>query len=145
MAIGKVSGEEKKMLCERCRNFFPISEIKYIKKGVDSKIALCSACRQNQPNAQVKKAANETAAQASKAKAAPTYFCARCKYKFNINLGSLTRLKCPYCGKNDMIVEDRKASSNDLLRDDAVKFVPKEEEERLDFKLLRIKPRNNKI
>lgn len=99
--------DEKKALCERCRNFFPYSEIRYMPKGKDSMIALCSSCRT--------KAAAESKESKKEDSGKMPFFCARCKYKFKYDPKSITNFKCPYCGKNDKIIKDKRPSAAKLL------------------------------
>ena len=40
-----------------------------------------------------------------------SYICTRCKYKFKHNPAGEVFLKCPYCGKDDRIIEDKAANS----------------------------------
>lgn len=37
------------------------------------------------------------------------YFCGKCGYKFNFNLAKkkIVNLRCPYCGRNDLLERDR--------------------------------------
>lgn len=100
--------EEKKILCERCRKFFSIGEIRYIPKG-DSRVALCNSCREINITESAK---SEEAKKSSK----QPYFCARCKYKFKHNPKGMAALKCPYCGKSDKIILDKPENAEKLLQ-----------------------------
>ena len=99
--------ELRKILCERCRKFFPLGQIKYMPTGNDSRMALCSKC-QDIPIEDRKKKADEDK---------KPYFCARCKYKFKFIQNGLTNIKCPYCGKNDKIVADRAGNTSSLIKE----------------------------
>jgi Trm5-related predicted tRNA methylase len=104
--------EERTMLCEKCRNFFPIAEIKYmvnIAKGKDEKIALCTSCRAKH-KLEIPKA--------KKADPQKTpYFCVRCRYKFKHSPHGETNLKCPFCGKDDKIILDKAPSTERMIKE----------------------------
>ena len=97
----------RNMLCEWCRGFFPISEVAYFPKG-NSKIALCKACREKgtkdksilneeEDYEEVKKKTSKISKD--------SYYCRRCKYKFRFAPVNETKLKCPYCGREDTVIE----------------------------------------
>ena len=99
------------MLCEFCRGFFPLSEIRYVPKG-NSKIALCEECRARDKKEGAKKKVKEEIKEEYIIKESKTdkikkdsYFCRRCKYKFKFAPVNDTNLKCPYCGRIDSVVE----------------------------------------
>jgi|GEM_PF-1004230 len=132
--------EEKKMLCERCRGFFPVSDIKYMPKGLNSKVALCSKCR-----ALASVVDSKGKVKPAKSSEKKTFFCVKCRYKFTVNLDNFTRLKCPFCGTSDKIIEHNSGSSDDLVKDTSVKFVNEEEEDdKPGFKLLKIRSKSRK-
>ena len=90
--------DNRKIVCNRCRRFVSISDIKYMPNGKDSMIAICSACRA--------KTSAETKSQQNTAKPQKKrYFCERCRYKFRFDPASVTNLRCPMCGKKDKITE----------------------------------------
>jgi protein-arginine kinase activator protein McsA len=107
--------DARKMICDRCHKAVPLSDIKYLPKSNDSKIALCSECRAKtlpespaaKPSKQAKKSAEDLR---------PVYFCGRCRYKFKHNHDGVTNLKCPYCGKSDKIAEYHSSSAETLLK-----------------------------
>ena len=71
------------------------------------------------------------------------FFCVRCRYKFKAKDGITKALKCPFCGKTDKIIQDKKETSDNLINDTAIKFVQNQEpEEKPGFKLLKIKRKN---
>jgi DNA-directed RNA polymerase subunit RPC12/RpoP len=99
--------ELRKILCERCRKFFPLGQIKYMPTGNDSRMALCSKCMAIPVEDRKKKI--ESIKQ--------PFFCVRCKYKFNFSPNGVTGLKCPYCGKDDKIVLDKPGSASTLIKE----------------------------
>jgi transcription initiation factor IIE alpha subunit len=99
--------ELRKILCERCRKFFPMGQIKYVPTGNDSRMALCMKCM-NIPIEDRKKNAESSRV---------PYFCVRCKYKFKYNPDGLHNAKCPYCGQDDKLVEDRAGNTTHLIKE----------------------------
>ena len=101
---------DRPMICDRCRRAVPMSEMKYLPKGKDQRIALCSDCRAKflakEKEGDVKKDANKS-----------MYFCMRCNFKFKYDSKGETNLKCPYCGKSDKVAPYRPPSADALLRD----------------------------
>jgi hypothetical protein len=107
--------DSRQVLCERCRKFVQISDIKYLPKGNDSKMAICKNCLKTFgiPGSQIKKTLSDGAT------AMQPYFCARCNYKFKFNASSRTSLRCPYCGKSDKITEEKARSTAQLLKENS--------------------------
>lgn len=99
----------RKMICDRCRRAVPIADVKFLPKGKDSKITLCSMCRD-------RNATDEKEATVQKASQRKPYFCARCRYKFQFSPTRITDIKCPYCGGGDKIIEAEVKSSEALLK-----------------------------
>lgn len=104
--------DTRKVLCERCKQFFPYSLIKYMPKGNDARIALCESCR-----AKFKTDSKIGGSKSGSSSSKKPYFCARCRYKFKFDHSGLTNLKCPYCGKDDKIIKDDVPNTERLLRD----------------------------
>lgn len=103
--------ESREMICGRCHNPAPISEIQYVPVGVGSKIAMCASCR-------AKSNLNSSSVPRSK-EVSPgknQYFCSRCRYRFKFTQSSMTNLKCPYCGKTDKIKEYKDLSAEELIK-----------------------------
>lgn len=100
----------KRYLCEKCRQFFPFTEIQYLKKGDDAKIALCTKCRarSQQEDSVKKKVKDENAGKTP-------YFCTRCRYKFTFGDKGVTNRKCPFCGKGDKLIIDKIEDINKLI------------------------------
>jgi len=99
--------DTRQMICEHCRNSFPISEIKYMPKG-STKVALCNGCREKQRTLEPpsrKQVPNKK-----------PYLCQRCSYKFRFNPNSVSNMRCPYCGKADQVVELEEASADKLVK-----------------------------
>jgi DNA-directed RNA polymerase subunit RPC12/RpoP len=107
----------RKMICDRCHQAVPLSDVKYLPKGNDSKMALCSACRaQSLPEASQIKSSKAGTAKTPPKDTRPAYFCGRCRYKFKYSADGVTNLKCPYCGKSDKIVEYKVGSAEMLIK-----------------------------
>ena len=105
-------GDQRRVLCDRCRKFSTFSDIKYLPKG-DGKMALCRTCIKQfttAPNPALKK-------QVSSDSSVINYFCQRCRYKFKYNTARHAILKCPYCGKDDKIMEDKIISADHLVKE----------------------------
>lgn len=100
------------MICDRCHKSVPIPDIKYLPKGKDSRIALCSACRSK---TDIMKEINESVKKAVPQK--KVYFCSRCKFKFKFDPKGVSNLSCPYCGKADRVVEHKMDSADALLKE----------------------------
>ena len=98
--------EDKRLvICDRCKKSVPVSDIRFVPKGKDSKTALCTACRVR----------SELSKKESPDIPKIHFMCARCNYRFNYNPLGRTNLKCPYCGKSDKIEEYRESSAAELL------------------------------
>jgi DNA-directed RNA polymerase subunit RPC12/RpoP len=103
--------DERQMICDRCRRAVPISDMKYMPKGDGGRIGLCSACRAKfNPEEEIKKEAKKAIGSKKQ------YFCTRCRYKFTYDPKSITNLKCPYCGKEDHVIEHKMQSADKLLK-----------------------------
>ena len=99
--------EERKLLCDRCRKFVPVKDIRYTSYENNKKIALCTECR----------ARNIVPKKISTIKPEKEeYLCTRCKYKFKHNKNSLTNLLCPFCGKADRIIPDKAHTADELVK-----------------------------
>jgi len=107
--------ESRQMICDWCRKAVPISDVRYVPKGNDSRTALCTICRAKHEN---------TGLQPVK-KSDPNkknYFCGRCRYKFRFD-SAVSRIKCPYCGEADKLTELKPAPAETLVK---TKFNEKE-------------------
>jgi DNA-directed RNA polymerase subunit RPC12/RpoP len=104
--------DTRKALCERCRKFVPVSDIKYLPKGNSARMALCKKCLSTFSSADEKKKKAFKSASVSSSK---NYFCSRCKYKFKFNTQSNATLRCPFCGKGDKVLEDKQIDANSIL------------------------------
>jgi protein-arginine kinase activator protein McsA len=105
--------DTRQALCERCRKFVSVTDIKYVPKGDNSRMALCKSCLKSFGGADEK---NKKAAKGASLSAGKSYFCGRCRYKFKFNSASNASLRCPYCGKGDKILEDKQVDADALLR-----------------------------
>ncbi len=99
------------VICERCRKAVPAASVKYVQKGVDSKIILCADCRAKNPSF-----AESIKSAAKKESMKQRYLCTRCKYNFKYSLNSQSVLKCPYCGKDDRLSEMQPMSADEFLK-----------------------------
>jgi len=105
--------DTRKALCERCRKFVSISDIKYLPKGDNSRMALCKSCLKTlNPKDDKKKIIPKS----SGLSGGKNYFCSRCKYKFKYNPQGDAALRCPFCGKSDKMLEDKQIDAESLLR-----------------------------
>lgn len=116
------------MVCERCKKSVPTEMIRYMPRGLDSRIAVCPVCRdvlesqamrgpfsvqKQQPQPIVVPPPRQTSFPKSSSAAKKEnrdaerkqYFCARCRYKFKFGPMSTGALKCPYCGQSDKLAE----------------------------------------
>lgn len=98
--------EEKMLLCERCRKSVPVSDIKYMLKGKDSSIALCSICRSKAKKEMEKVESVKKADEEEKQAPSNRYVCVRCNYKFYYTPSPRKAFRCPFCSKDDKIVKD---------------------------------------
>ncbi len=98
------------VICERCRKAVPVTSVKYVQKGPDSKIILCTDCRAKNPSF-----ADSIKDAAKKQSSKQSYLCTRCKYQFKFSVSSQSTLKCPYCGKDDRLSEMQPLSADQLL------------------------------
>lgn len=105
---------ESTIICERCRRAVPVTSVKYVQKGIDSKIILCTDCRAKNP-----RFAESIKDATKKEYSKQNYLCTRCKYKFKYSVNSQSVLKCPYCGKDDRLSEMQPMSAEDILNLDA--------------------------
>ncbi|MBN1793183.1 hypothetical protein JW826_05875 [Candidatus Woesearchaeota archaeon] len=105
--------DERQGLCERCRKFVSLSELKYVPKGNDSKMALCTSCLKNfnVPPGSVKKAPADAPLSSVK-----RFLCSRCNYKFRFNTSKDSALRCPYCGRTDKIIDEDSRSAERILK-----------------------------
>ena len=105
--------DTRQVLCERCRKFVQIADIKYLPKGNETKMALCRSCLKsfNIPASQVKKPVVQTGP------AMESFLCTRCNYKFKVSKARDASLRCPYCGKSDRIDEQKSHSTEVLLKE----------------------------
>lgn len=109
-----MEGDGRKMICDRCHKAVPLADVKYLPKGNSSKMALCSACRQQTlPEGSPGKSSSSKVLAKNKR---PEYFCGRCRFKFKFTGDGATNLKCPYCGKTDKIIEYKVNSADALVK-----------------------------
>ncbi len=101
--------DSRRMVCDRCRSVVPLSSMKYVPKGVDGRLALCAPCREETSKVSAS-AAKKQLVQKQR------YFCARCKYKFTFNEQGNSSLSCPYCGRDDKLLEHNPETAESLLR-----------------------------
>jgi len=100
---------KQEMTCDHCRKAVAVSEIKYLPKGKDGMVALCPSCR-----TKFKATAEKKPAELKPAK--KPYFCIRCKYHFKFDPRSAANLRCPFCGREDKVIEDKVPDADTLIR-----------------------------
>ncbi|MBM3199666.1 hypothetical protein FJZ53_01925 [Candidatus Woesearchaeota archaeon] len=113
----------KKTICEQCRKQVLISDIKYVAKGKDSAIALCSECRSSKEN-MAKSAPGKPNFKPEPKKVAfvspdtkkKVYFCSICKYKFKVDVSKKSKIVCPFCGRTNGIEEHEVQSADELVQ-----------------------------
>ncbi|MBN2051969.1 hypothetical protein JW756_00525 [Candidatus Woesearchaeota archaeon] len=103
----------RKALCERCRKFVPVADIKYLPKGDNARMALCKSCLKTFNSADAKK---NFPAKATNVASGNSYFCGRCRYKFKFNPAGNATLRCPFCGKSDKVIENKDIDAESILR-----------------------------
>jgi DNA-directed RNA polymerase subunit RPC12/RpoP len=106
--------DSRKALCEMCRKFVSVTEIKYLPKGDNSRMALCTSCLKIFNTGKDDK--KKKTAQSASMSGGKTYFCGRCRYKFKFNLAGNAELRCPYCGKKDKILENKDIDADSIIR-----------------------------
>lgn len=96
------------MICDRCRKAAPISNMRLLPKGKDNHTALCLSCRSHNDIFETKSARAPTQAE--------KYRCLRCNYIFKFKDSQNTRFRCPYCGKDDCLAEDKKITADKIIK-----------------------------
>lgn len=115
--------DNRKITCEGCRKTVLVSDVRYVLKGKEGRMALCSACRER---TDVSNMAKKESEKTTFKKPTPTitkvssdgrqiFICERCKYKFKFDMKSPSSLKCPFCGKSDKLVKENATSASNLL------------------------------
>lgn len=95
--------------CELCRKAVSVNSAKYIPKGADAKMLICSNCYNNRNNLE-----STTPYYSKSSPKKHQYFCARCRYNFKHDPKSF-KLSCPYCGKADQLVERKEKTAAEIL------------------------------
>lgn len=114
------------MMCDSCKLSVPANEVKYELKNESSRWVLCPSCRDRSTRKKIKGIIKEAEKipeikkpklnkQASFEKT--TYFCARCRYKFQHDDFSENHLRCPYCSKADEVKQYNVLSAERLVRE----------------------------
>jgi len=104
--------------CCICKGNFPFDGIRY---GPDGKKIVCIGCfnkvamKQGAKNLQPAKQKEEVSAIPEKTKTI-NYICVSCRYKFSLKPDSRIPLRCPYCSKEDIMVDN---STADKLLEEA--------------------------
>lgn len=101
----------RKLACYRCNNVYSVGKIRYIKVN-DRVVLMCNGCVTNVENNRFKTAKKQELKAVIK-----KYICGRCRFKFKFDFTKFNRsnLRCPYCGKNDKILEEKISSARDIL------------------------------
>ncbi|MBW3003548.1 anaerobic ribonucleoside-triphosphate reductase [Candidatus Woesearchaeota archaeon] len=98
----------QKATCELCRKPTNLSNVTYIPKGKDSKMLICSLCLEKRTNIESRlpySSANRIKKQ--------EFFCKRCKYNFRHDV--LSHVRCPYCGRDDQVIEKKQRTAAEIL------------------------------
>jgi len=101
---------ESKITCELCKKQSLSSKAKYIPKGKDSKMLICGDCY-------AKRSSIDSTSPYYVKSDAPkkNYFCKRCRYNFKHEPTKLGKLACPYCGKDDQLLEKKTITAAEIL------------------------------
>src|SRR3989338_3796653 len=102
--------DSKKGRCDTCKKFVYLSDLKESYQEGQRK-QICKSCFAKIENAKITQ--RTPAVDPSKM----PYYCARCKYKFRVNIQKGADIRCPYCGKTDKVSEMKEISSESLLRE----------------------------
>lgn len=89
--------------CERCKTATPLNKVKLFPKDKETNLLVCEKCHQELSRPRLV-SRTKPLPQAEYAK----YFCTRCKYPFradSLKVDVIYNLKCPYCGKDDKLLE----------------------------------------
>ena len=100
----------RQTICDRCRKSVPVSDVRYVLKGKDSKMTLCSECR-----AKIE-GAGKTSNLSKDSPQKQVYICSRCDYKFTLGPKGDIKSTCPYCGKSDSIKKCNVFSAQSLIQ-----------------------------
>lgn len=99
-------------LCSRCHGKFPFGEIKY-----DRQMKLvCLGClgeAETRPEKERKKPSRESPYVGKDGK--KKYICSTCRFNFAVHPKSPATLRCPYCGKTNLLQVKRYKDVNDLI------------------------------
>lgn len=106
----------RKTICDCCRKSVPVSDIRYMPKGKDSRIILCPECRAKRVGTVEKEVP------IPKKKAPPkivaksqSYLCLHCKYKFKSH-HTYDIPECPYCGNSNRVIKTKELSADTLIK-----------------------------
>ncbi|MCX6707289.1 MAG: hypothetical protein NT001_04070 [Candidatus Woesearchaeota archaeon] len=103
----------KTTICGGCKKSVPMYEIKYMPKGYEGSVPLCRQCVLDE---EAKK--QKTKERKEKASLMPKktirFVCERCRYKFDYDPKGRKARRCPSCGKDDKIEEDKFSMSSVL-------------------------------
>ncbi len=103
--------------CQKCGKDVDVAEIKYMPKEDGNMIVVCSACSggktSNLEKFEHKKV--EIPKKQEPVKQEPVkvkYYCSRCKFEFTFKPDTNKVLRCPYCGRDDRIEQDKRDASS---------------------------------
>lgn len=105
--------------CSQCGNRFPVAQIRY---SVNGKDIFCTGCYEKSlklGSPQVKAGSfREYAEKVFEQRPVQTlhYICKDCKYSFSLKKGSHIAIRCPYCGREN-VVERKDVSADQLLKE----------------------------
>ena len=110
---------ERSTICDRCRRTVPFSDLRYNSKLDGSLLLLCSVCRGKNTTSVSNKIESKKDLPKKpvmlKEPILKKYTCSRCKYRFNFKENGISKVKCPYCGKDDKLAMDKVSKAQDII------------------------------
>src|SRR3989338_3819295 len=104
--VGKIMGSLLPLyMCSICRGKFKFGEIKY---SPDGKSIVCLDCHSQlaKKDSEKEKSGAKSSSSSPNAHNLIKIICGNCRYKFNWRKSSKLSLKCPYCGKSNLMKRD---------------------------------------
>ena len=98
--------------CSRCKKEFDFEKIKYD----DMKNLVCIDCLHKQRVTEKKKMELEKELK-GKGEDKINLICVSCRFKFKISRGSQSNIKCPYCGKTQLMHVKKYKDEDDLIKE----------------------------
>jgi len=95
--------------CSRCKKEFNFDNVKYD----NHRSLVCVGCLGNQKELNKKELDSEKPDEIKTIK----LICLQCRFKYSVRKGSPKSLKCPYCGKINVMIVKKYKDENDLIED----------------------------